>query len=294
MNSQKILINTSEWYANSTDKTLGAMVQYIASVLDSKIGGCEYVVIDNKPAIKLPSVDDSISDVSYPVMYFNKTVTTDASISVGISFGVSNGTTISDGSSGYWVVYPHSSSANSTHGEIVLDTHNIGMVINANYLSKYGFYCLGWSSVSNSTSDEVFQNDWILGTSNIICKLTSVFDKSEVNAVIQPPIVNNYDIEIRYLNKSNYGLIRHSYGMDEDIVIVDDFNCGRYYHPNFKIVHPSANPIIANVVDWQHQANNSSYGWKKSAMVIDGQSYDVLLTGVSYVDSALIIPSITE
>ena len=52
MNSQKILINTSEWYANSTDKTLGAMVQYIASVLDSKIGGCEYVVINNYPAIK--------------------------------------------------------------------------------------------------------------------------------------------------------------------------------------------------------------------------------------------------
>ena len=82
--------------------------------------------------------------------------------------------------------------------------------------------------------------------------------------------------------------------MDADIVIVDDFNCGRYYHPNFKIVHPEANPIIAKVVDWGHQWNNAPYGWKKSAMIIDGQSYDVLLTGVSGVDSALIIPSITE
>ena len=104
MNSQKILINTSEWYANSTDKTLGAMVQYIASVLDSKIGGCEYVVINNYPAIKLPSVDNSISDGSYPVMYFNNTVTTDASTGVSITFGVSNGTTVRVGDNGYWYV----------------------------------------------------------------------------------------------------------------------------------------------------------------------------------------------
>ena len=140
MNSQKILINTSEWYANSTDKTLGAMVRYIASVLDSKIGGCEYVVINNYPAIKLPSVDDSISDGSYPVMRFSQTVTTDASTSVYITIGVSNGTTYTTGNSGHWVVEPNSSSSNSTHFGIVLDTNNIGMVINANYLSKYGFY----------------------------------------------------------------------------------------------------------------------------------------------------------
>ena len=103
MNSQKILINTSEWYANSTDKTLGAMVQYIASVLDSKIGGCEYVVINNYPAIKLPSVDNNISDGSYPVMRFSKTVTTDANNGFGIAIGISNGTTYTDGDNGYWV-----------------------------------------------------------------------------------------------------------------------------------------------------------------------------------------------
>ena len=293
MNSQKILINTSEWYANSTDKTLGAMVQYIASVLDSKIGGCEYVVIDNKPAIKLPSVDDSISDGTYQVMSFDEKVTTDASTSVYITIGVSNGTTIHAGDNGYWYVGSGMGSG-GRHSSINIASYNIGIVINANYFSKYGFYCLGWDSLSTSTSDEVFQNDWILGTPNIICKLTSVIDKSEVNAVIQPPIYSNYDINIYYLNTSNYGLIRHSYGRDDDVVIVDNFNCGRYYHPNLKIVHPEVNPIIANVVDWRHQWNNAQYGWKKSAMVIDGQSYDVLLTNVSMVDSALIIPSITE
>ena len=292
MNSQKILINTSEWYANSTDKTLGAMVQYIASVLDSKIGGCEYAVIENKPAIKLPSVDNSISDVYYPVMRFSQTVTTDASTSVHITIGVSNGTTIYDGDKGNWYKGSSGTGVTGAYESISITLGNIGIAINANYLSKYGFYCLGWTSVSTSISDEVFQNDWILGTPNIICKLTSVIDKSEVNAVIQPPIYDNYDINIRV--NTGTKSIRHSYSRDEVIVIVDDFNCGRYYHPNLKIVHPEANPIIANVVDWHHQANNASYGWKKSAMVIDGQSYDVLLTGVSYVDSALIIPSITE
>ena len=292
MNSQKILINTSEWYANSTDKTLGAMVQYIASVLDSKIGGCEYVVINNYPAIKLPSVDNNISDGSYPVMYFSETVTTDASTSVHITIGVSNGTTVHAGDNGYWIVRHDGSGSGGRHSNISIASYNIGIVINANYFSKYGFYCLGWSSVSNSVSDEVFQNDWILGTPNIICKLTSVIDKSEVNAVIQPPIYGNYDINIRVNTGDNS--ISHRYGTDADIVIVDDFNCGRYYNPNLKIVHPEANPIIANVVDWQHQWSNAPYGWKKSALIIDGQSYDVLLTNVVNVDSALIIPSITE
>ena len=292
MNSQKILINTSEWYASATDKTLGAAVQYIASVLDSKIGGCEYVVINNNPAIKLPSVDDSISDVSYPVMCFSQTVTTDASTSMHITIGVSNGTTIYAGDNGYWNVRNDGSTSGGRHSNISIASRNIGIVINANYLSKYGFYCLGWESVSTSVSDEVFQNDWILGTPNIICKLTSVIDKSEVNAVIHPPIYGNYDINIRV--NTGTKSIRHSYSRDEVIVIVDDFNCGRYYHPDIKIVHPEVNTIIANVVDWEHQWNNAPYGWKKSAMVIDGQSYDVLLTGVSGVDSALIIPSITE
>lgn len=292
MNSQKILINTSEWYANSTDKTLGAMVQYIASVLNSKIGGCEYVVINNNPAIKLPSVDDSISDGYYQVMFFGQKVTTDARTSVFITFGVSNGATIYVNDNGNWYKGGGSAASVDRYFSIRFSSDNIGIVINANYFAKYGFYCLGWKVLSTSISEDVFQNDWILGTPNIICKLTSVIDKSEVNAVIQPPIVNKYEIDIC----ANTGIksIRHSYSSDADIVIVDDFNCGRYYHPNFKIVHPEANPIIDNVVDWQHQANNSTYGWKKSAMVIDGQSYDVLLTGVSGVDSALIIPSITE
>ena len=292
MNSQKILINTSEWYANSTDKTLGAMVQYIASVLDSKIGGCEYVVINNKPAIKLPSVDNNISDVSYPVMCFSEAVTTDASTSVHITIGVSNGTTVRADDNGYWTIRHNGSVSGGRHSSISIASENIGIVINANYFAKYGFYCLGWSSVSNSVSEETFQNDWILGTPNIICKLTSVIDKSEVNAVIHPPIYGNYDIYI-YTN-TDIKSIRHSYSSDADIVIVDDFNCGRYYHPNIKIVHPEANTIIANVVDWQHQWNNAPYGWKKSALIIDGQSYDVLLTNVSRVDTALIIPSITE
>lgn len=292
MNSQKILINTSEWYANSTDKTLGAMVQYIASVLDSKIGGCEYVVINNNPAIKLPSVDNSISDGSYPVICFSETVTTDASTSVYITIGVSNGTTIYAGDNGYWYSTGNSSGSGGRQSNISIASYNIGIVINANYFVEYGFYCLGWSSVSTSVSDEVFQNDWILGTPNIICKLTSVIDKSEVNAVIHPPINNNYYTYI-YVNTGSKS-IRHSYSSDADIVIVDDFNCGRYYHPNLKIVHPEVNPIISDVVYWGYQANNSSYGWKKSAMVIGGQSYDVLLTNTSGVDSALIIPSITE
>ena len=292
MNSQKILINTSEWYANSTDKTLGAAVQYIASVLDSKIGGCEYVVINNYPAIKLPSVDNSISDGSYPVMHFSGSVTTDASTSVRIKIGVSNGTTFYAGNNGNW--YYKGSSMGTTGGEsgINIASYNIGIAINANYLSKYGFYCLGRIDVPPSISEEVFQNDWILGTPNIICKLTSIIDKSEVNAVIQPPIYGNYYIYI-YVNTGSKS-IRHSYSRDADIVIVDDFNCGRYYHPNLKIVHPEANPIIANVVDWERQLNNAPYGWKKSALIIGGQSYDVLLTKVSGVDSALIIPSITE
>lgn len=291
MNSQKILINTSEWYANSTDKTLGAAVQYIASVLDSKIGRCEYVVINNKPAIKLPSVDNNISDVSYPVMCFSEKVTTDASTSVYITIGVSNGTTIYAGDNGYWYKGDGSGSG-GIHSGISIASYNIGIAINANYLSKYGFYCLGWYNLSTRISDEVFQNDWILGTPNIICKLTSIIDKSEVNAVIQPPIYGNYYIYI-YVNTGSKS-IRHSYSRDADIVIVDDFNCGRYYHPNLKIVHPEVNPIIANVVDWERQCNNAPYGWKKSALIIGGQSYDVLLTKVNGVDSALIIPSITE
>lgn len=288
MNSQKILINTSEWYANSTDKTLGAAVQYIASVLDSKIGGCEYVVINNYPAIKLPSVDNSISDGTYPVMSFDEKVTTDASTSVYITIGVSNGTTIHAGDNGYL----YNTGSGGRHSSISLASENIGIAINADYLSKYGFYCLGWIGISNSVSEDAFQNDLILGTPNIICKLTSVIDKSEVNAVIQPPISDNYYIYI-YVNTDSKS-ISHSYSRDADIVIVDDFNCGRYYHPNLKIVHPEANTIITNVVDWQRQWNNAPYGWKKSALIIDGQSYDVLLTTVSRVDTALIIPSITE
>ena len=125
MNSQKILINTSEWYANSTDKTLGAMVQYIASVLDSKIGGCEYVVINNKPAIKLPSVDNNISDGSYPVMCFSETVTTDASTSVYIKIGVSNGTTVRAGDNGYWYIGVSSNGSGGSHSSFGLASHNI-------------------------------------------------------------------------------------------------------------------------------------------------------------------------
>ena len=227
MNSQKILIKTSEWYASATDKTLGAMVQYIASVLDSKIGGCEYVVINNKPAIKLPSVDDNISDGTYPVMYFRNTATTDASTSVSIGIGMSNGTTSYTGDNGYWCYKGSSMDSGDRHSSISIASCNIGIVINANYFVEYGFYCLGWHSLSTSVSDEVFQNDWILGTPNIICKLTSVIDKSEVNAVIQPPISNSYYIYI-YVNTGSKS-IRHGYSRDADIVIVDDFNCGRYY-----------------------------------------------------------------
>lgn len=294
MNSQKILINTSEWYANSTDKTLGAMVQYIASVLDSKIGGCEYVVINNYyPAVKLPWSDGNLSDFTYPVMYFDGAFSTDSKNSVSIKIGISDGVTFLGKDIGYWQIGV-GSSVSESHGKIYLSTTNIGITINADYVKDYEFYSFGWISIPVNISEDNYMNDYYLGTPIIIGKLISLIDKSKVDAVIYSPCFNQTKIDIYTYTTSTVLKIQHTYSQDSMVVVVDDFNCGRYYHPKLKIVHPYAHTMIGNNALWSLQGRYSPYGWRKSVILIDGEYYDILPNTVYPPDITLIIPSITE
>lgn len=291
MKTEKVLIDMSGWERPESG-VFGSYIQYFTNELNKKVGGFEYMEIDDYPVIKLPLVVENTD--FFPILSFTNRVTYGDSHENGVAnilLGVSDGY-----KKEYFALQYAIMSNNGTNtGGVATIGHatnsKIVVSINADYLDKYGFYSIGIYADNSATEVKIQSDSYFIGTPGIICKLVSAIDGSEVNGTMSGTFYYRGSSQ-SFAVDGERPFVSHMYSTETNIVITDDFNCGKYYHEKLKFVHPISNSMISGAANYTTQALKSKNVWRKNALVVDGNSYDIMLcSGDTYY--TLIIPSIT-
>ena len=293
MKTEKVLIDMSGWKRPESG-VFGSYIQYFTNELNKKVGGFEYMEIDDYPVIKLPLVVENTD--FFPILSFTNRVTYGDSLETGVSnilLGTSDGYKIEHYVLQYGIMRNNgASSGTATIGHAT--NSKIVVSINADYLDKYGFYSIGIYADNSATEVKIQSDSYFIGTPGIICKLVSAIDSSEVNGTMSAGFYYRDNKEfLPFVVDGEISSVSHKYSTETNIVITDDFNCGKYYHRKLKFVHPISNSMISGAANYVTQAPKSKNVWRKNALVVDGNSYDIMLcSNDTYY--TLIIPSITE